>query len=251
MINEKFTKFVPKTDAFNDKVVFITGATDGIGKSLAIESSKLGAKVILGGRNKKKLESVHDEIICLPNASPPTIALLDFETADSEQYSSLANSINDDFKSIDCLIHCAGILGDRSSIEQYNPGLWQKVMHVNLTAPFVLTQALLPYLKISKHPSIIFTSSGVGQVGKAFWGAYCVSKFGTEALSQILCEELRHTAIRVNCVNPGAVKTKMRLAAYPAENRDKLKSPEEILSPYLFLMSNESIGVSGKCLQAQ
>ena len=129
--------------------------------------------------------------------------------------------------------------------------VWQKVLHVNLTAPFVLTQALLPYLKQSKQPSIIFTSSGVGQIGKAFWGAYSVSKFGTEALSQILCEELGHTAARVNCVNPGAVKTKMRLAAYPAENRDRLRKPEEILSPYLYLISDESNGITGKCLHAQ
>lgn len=250
MINEQFTKFEPKVDAFKDKVIFITGATDGIGRSLAIEAAKLGGKVILSGRNKERLESIYDEITALSN-STPTIAQLDFETADSEQYSSLADSIDHNFKSIDCLIHCAGILGDRSSIEQYNPGVWQKVLHVNLTAPFVLTQALLPYLKQSKQPSIIFTSSGVGQIGKAFWGAYSVSKFGTEALSQILCEELGHTAARVNCVNPGAVKTKMRLAAYPAENRDRLRKPEEVLSPYLYLISDESNGITGKCLHAQ
>ena len=181
MINEQFTKFEPKVDAFKDKVIFITGATDGIGRSLAIEAAKLGGKIILSGRNKERLESIYDEITALSN-STPTIAMLDFETADSEQYSSLADSIDHNFKSIDCLIHCAGILGDRSSIEQYNPGVWQKVLHVNLTAPFVLTQALLPYLKQSRQPSIIFTSSGVGQIGKAFWGAYSVSKFGTEAL---------------------------------------------------------------------
>ena len=250
MINEQFTKFEPKVDAFKDKVIFITGATDGIGRSLAIEAAKLGGKVILSGRNKERLESIYDEITALSN-STPTIAQLDFETADSEQYSSLADSIDLNFKSIDCLIHCAGILGDRSSIEQYNPGVWQKVLHVNLTAPFVLTQALLPYLKQSRQPSIIFTSSGVGQIGKAFWGAYSVSKFGTEALSQILCEELGHTAARVNCVNPGAVKTKMRLAAYPAENRDRLREPDEILSPYLYLISDESNGITGKCLHAQ
>ena len=177
--------------------------------------------------------------------------MLDFEIATSENYSSLSESIMDDFDCLDGLIHCAGILGDRSSIEQYDPGLWQKVMHVNLTAPFVLTQALMPNLKLSKQPSIIYTSSGVGQIGKAFWGAYCVSKFGTEALSQILSQELIHTSFRVNCINPGAVKTKMRLAAYPAENRDKLKSPHEIIDSYIYLLDDQSIGVTGKCFDAQ
>ena len=251
MANEKLKNYKYGKDALKNKTIFITGATDGIGRVLAIQSAKLGAKVVIHGRNKKKLEVVYDEIIADPKCHKPVIAILDYETATSDTYSSLSESIMNDFKCIDGLIHCAGILGDRSSIEQYDPGLWQKVIHINLTAPFVLTQALMPSLKLSKHPSVIFTSSGVGQIGKAFWGAYCVSKFGTEALSQILAQELTHTSFRVNCINPGAVKTKMRLAAYPAENRDKLKSPEEILSPYIFLMDDESLGITNKCYDAQ
>ncbi|HJL93251.1 MAG TPA: SDR family NAD(P)-dependent oxidoreductase, partial [Woeseiaceae bacterium] len=166
-------------------------------------------------------------------------------------YSSLTNSILNDFSYLDGLVHCAGILGDRTPIDQYNSEVWQKVMHVNLTAPFVLTQALLPCLKLSNNPSIIFTGSGVGKIGKAFWGAYSVSKFGTEALNQILANETKHTSLRVNCINPGAVRTKMRLAAYPAENRDDLKLPNEILLPYIFLLSDASIGITGESLEAQ
>ena len=94
-------------------------------------------------------------------------------------------------------------------------------MHVNLTATFVLTQMLLPLLKKSEDPSVVFTSSGVGRVGKAFWGAYAVSKFGVEALSQILANEHPHTAARFNCINPGPVRTGMRQAAYPAEDRER------------------------------
>ena len=251
MAYQKIDNYKFSENALKDKNILITGATDGIGRALALQSAKLGARVILHGRNRKKLEAIHDEITINPQSQKPTIAMLDFEIAASESYSSLSESIMDDFDCLDGLIHCAGILGDRSAIEQYDPGLWQKVMHVNLTAPFVLTQALMPNLKSSKHPSIIFTSSGVGQIGKAFWGAYCVSKFGTEALSQILSQELIHTSFRVNSINPGAVKTKMRLAAYPAENRDNLKSPHEIIDPYLFLLEDQSIGITGKCFDAQ
>ena len=251
MANQKIDNYKFSENALKDKNILITGATDGIGRALALQSAKLGARVILHGRNRKKLEAIHDEITINPQSQKPTIAMLDFEIAASESYSSLSESIMDDFDCLDGLIHCAGILGDRSAIEQYDPGLWQKVMHVNLTAPFVLTQALMPNLKLSKRPSIIFTSSGVGQIGKAFWGAYCVSKFGTEALSQILSQELIHTSFRVNCINPGAVKTKMRLAAYPAESRDNLKSPHEIIGPYLFLLEDQSIGITGKCFDAQ
>jgi len=148
-------------------------------------------------------------------------------------------------------VHNAGILGQRLSIEQYDVAEWQRVVHLNLTVPFVLTQALLPLLRHSSDPSIIFTSSGVGRVGKAFWGAYSVSKFGTEALSQILADENRHTPLRVNCINPGPVRTKMRLAAYPAEDRDALKRPEDIMASYVYLLGPDSQGVTGESIDVQ
>ncbi len=124
-------------------------------------------------------------------------------------------------------------------------------MHVNLTVPFVLTQALLPLMRNSDDPSIIFTTSGVGRVGKAFWGAYSVSKFGTESLSQILADENKHTTLKVNCINPGPIRTKMRLAAYPAEDRDKLKTPEEIMATYVYLLGPDSKEITGQSFDVQ
>jgi NAD(P)-dependent dehydrogenase (short-subunit alcohol dehydrogenase family) len=206
---------------------------------------------VLHGRNTKKLESVYDQITKLQDSPRPSIAVLDLATADSDAYSSLVNSIEQEFGRLDGLVHNAGILGQRLSIEQYDVAEWQRVMHVNLTVPFVLTQALLPLLRKSSDPSIIFTSSGVGRVGKAFWGAYSVSKFGTEALSQILANENRHTPLRFNCINPGPVRTKMRLAAYPAEDRDALKRPEDIMASYVYLLGPDSQGVTGESIDVQ
>ena len=185
----------------------VTGASDGIGKVLAVHIAGLGAQVVLHGRNTKKLEDVYDQITNLEDAPRPSIAVLDLATADGDAYSSLVESIDQEFGRLDGLVHNAGILGQRLSIEQYDIADWQQVMHINLTAPFVMTQALLPLLRQSADPSIIFTSSGVGRVGKAFWGAYSVSKFGTEALSQIIADENRHTPLRVNCINPGPIRT--------------------------------------------
>ena len=229
----------------------VTGASDGIGKALAVHIAGLGAQVVLHGRNKKKLEGVYDQITNLPDTPRPSIAVLDLATADSDAYTSLVNSIEQEFGRLDGLVHNAGILGQRLSIEQYDVAEWQRVMHINLTVPFVLTQALLPLLRQSSDPSIIFTSSGVGRVGKAFWGAYSVSKFGTEALSQILANENRHTPLRVNCINPGPVRTKMRLAAYPAEDRDALKRPEDIMASYVYLLGPDSQGVTGESIDVQ
>ena len=238
-------------DILRNRIVLVTGASDGIGEALAVHIAGLGAQVVLHGRNTKKLESVYDQITNLKGAPRPSIAVLDLATADGDAYSSLVNSIEQEFGRLDGLVHNAGILGQRLSLEQYEIADWQRVMHVNLTAPFVLTQALLPMLRESGDPSIIFTSSGVGRVGKAFWGAYSVSKFGTEALSQILADENRHTPLRVNCINPGPTRTKMRLAAYPAEDRDVLKRPEDIMAAYVYLLGPDSQGVTGQSIDAQ
>lgn len=234
-----------------DRIILITGASDGIGKALALHTAGLGAQVILHGRSKAKLERVYDKIDAIDGAPRPSIAVLDLASADAEGYISLARSLDDEFGRLDGLVHNAGILGERYSIEQYDAALWQRVMHVNVTSAFALTQVLLPLLQKSADASVVFTSSGVGRTGKAFWGAYAVSKFATEGLSQVLADEHRQTNMRVNCINPGATRTNMRLAAYPAEDRDKLKRPGEILAAYVYLLGPDSHGVTGKSLDAQ
>ena len=238
-------------DLLADRTVLVTGASDGIGRALALKAAELGARVILHGRNRGKLETVYDEVEALDGAQRPSIAVMDLATADADAYRSLADSIATEFGRLDGLVHNAGILGPRHTIEQYEAAEWQRVLHVNLTAPFALTQVLLPLASAARDPSIVFTSSGVGRQARAFWGAYAVSKFGTEALSQILADEHRHTSLRVNCINPGPVRTAMRLAAYPAEDRDRLKTPEQILPVYLYLLGPDSRGVTGESLDAQ
>ena len=238
-------------DVLHDRIILITGASDGIGKALALEAARLGAQVILHGRNTAKLEKVYDEVIAIDGAARPSIAVLDLASANAESYTTLATSIEDEFGRLDGLVHNAGILGERFTIEQYDAVLWQKVMHVNVTSTFALTQVLLPLLHKSENAAVIFTSSGVGQIGKAFWGAYSVSKFATEGLAQILADEHRQTSMRVNCINPGATRTGMRLAAYPAEDRNLLKTPQEILAPYIFLLGPDSEGVTGQRFDAQ
>jgi NAD(P)-dependent dehydrogenase (short-subunit alcohol dehydrogenase family) len=233
------------------RVILITGASDGIGRALSLCTAGLGAQVILHGRNPKQLESVYDQIDALVDAPRPSIIVMDLATADGDAYLSLADGIDREFGRLDGLVHNAGILGKRTSIEQYEAAEWQRVMHVNLTAAFALTQVLLPSLHLSDDPSVVFTSSGVGRKGRAFWGAYSVSKFGTEALSQILADEHRHTPLRSNCVNPGATRTGMRLQAYPAEDRELLKTPDQVLAPYVYLLGPDSQGVTAQSLDSQ
>lgn len=238
-------------DILQDRIILITGATDGIGRALALHAAGLGAQIILHGRDVAKLEKVYDEIEAIGGAPRPSIAVLDLASANSESYNSLAESLDAEFGRLDGLVHNASILGERFSIEQYDAVMWQKVLHVNLTSVFAMTQVLLPLLQEAEDPRVIFTSSGVGRTGKAFWGAYAASKFATEGLSQVLADEHRHGKLRSNCINPGATRTKMRLSAYPAEDRDSLKGPEEILAPYVFLLGPDSKGITGESFDAQ
>ena len=239
------------SDVLRERIILITGASDGIGRALALQAARLGAQVVLHGRSISKLEKVYDEIEALDGALRPSIAVMDLTSANANSYQTLASSLTDEFGRLDGLVHNASILGERYSIEQYDAVLWQQVMHVNVTAAFALTQVCLPMLRASADASVIFTSSGVGRIGKAFWGAYAVSKFATEGLSQVLANEHRHENIRVNCINPGATRTKMRLEAYPAEDRDRLRRPQDILATYIYLLGSDSSGVTGESFDAQ
>jgi NAD(P)-dependent dehydrogenase (short-subunit alcohol dehydrogenase family) len=125
-------------------------------------------------------------------------------------------------------------------------------MKVNVDAGFLLTKHTLPLLEAAPGASVIFTSSGVGRTGRAYWGAYAVSKFATEGLMQVLASELENTSqIRVNSLNPGATNTAMRRTAYPGETPTDNPDPADIMSAYLYLMGPDSVGETGRAFNAQ
>jgi NAD(P)-dependent dehydrogenase (short-subunit alcohol dehydrogenase family) len=243
--------YQPGPGSHSGRVILVTGAGDGIGRAVSLALAAQGATVALLGRTQRKLEAVYDEIVA---AGHPTPALLPFnlETAAAETYEALFNALDAEFGRLDGLAHVAGILGTRSPIEHYDVPTWCKVMHVNLTAAFILTRTLLPLLKRSADASVVFTSCGVGRQGQAYWGAYAVSKFGTEGLMQVLASEVAGTTqVRSNSVNPGPVKTYMRLQAYPAEDRTRLPEPAAVVAPYLFLLGPDSVGVNAQAFDCQ
>jgi NAD(P)-dependent dehydrogenase (short-subunit alcohol dehydrogenase family) len=244
-------EYQPPAGSHAGRVVLVTGAGDGIGRAVALALAAQGATVALLGKTQRKLETVYDQIIA---AGHPKPALLPFnlETATAVEYDSLHGVLASEFGRLDGLAHIAGILGNRSPLEHFDVPTWCRVLHVNLTAAFILTQATLPLLKQSEDASVVFTSSGVGRRGKAYWGAYAVSKFGTEGLMQVLASEMEGTTtVRSNSVNPGPVRTYMRLQAYPAEDRSRLREPSSIVAPYLFLLGPESRGINGQAFDCQ
>ncbi len=149
-------------------------------------------------------------------------------------------------------MHAAGLLGDRTPLEQYDVPTWCKVLHVNLTAPFILTQVLLPDLRKSTDASVIFVSSGVVRNQRPFWGAYAVAKTGLESVRSMLSQELEgEPGIRVNSINPGRMRTPMRSAAYPAEDPNTVPTPASVTGPFLYLLSAQGRGIDGEYWEAQ
>jgi len=233
------------------RIILVTGAGDGIGRAAAKTYAAHGATVVLLGRTLEKLESLYDEIEAA-GYPQPAIVPLNLESATEHEYMELANTLEQEFGRLDGLLNNAGSLGVRTAIETYDPTIWTQVMQVNVNASFMLTQALLPLLQESDDASIVFTSSGVGRKGRAYWGAYAASKFATEGLMQVLADELENTSpIRVNCINPGATRTQMRVTAYPGEPPQTNPAPEEIMPVYLYLMGEDSKEVNGQSLNAQ
>ena len=243
-------RYGPPTDLLQGRVVLVTGAGDGIGRTAALTYARHGADVVLLGRTRSKLESVFDAISA-ETATKPVIVPVDLATLDEAAAENLAEAIREDYGRLDGVLHNASILGPRVPVAHYPAETWAEVMQVNAMAPVLLTRALLPLLEGAPDASIIFTSSGVGRVGRAYWGAYAVSKFATEGLSQTLADELANTSpVRVNTINPGGTRTAMRAAAYPAEDPMGLPTPEAHMDLYLYLMGPDSVGVTGRSIDA-
>ena len=238
-------------NSLNDRIIMVTGAGSGIGKTAAVTYAAAGATVILAGRTVEKLELVYDQII-QAGGKEPLIYPVDFEGATEDDFNELANQIDQQFGRLDGLLLNAGILGQRTPLSKYRQDVWDKVLKVNVSSQHLLTKALMPILEASENASVIFTTSGVGRVGRAFWGAYAASKFAIEGMAQVWAAENEGlNSVRINCINPGATSTQMRATAFPAENPESIASPADIMPAYLYLMGPDSKGINGQSIDAQ
>lgn len=236
-----------KQNELNSKVILVTGANKGFGLAISMDLAKAGATVIMLGRDLSSLEYAYDAVVDA-GYKEPILYPLDLEGASPENYQELQDNIIEKFNRLDGLIHNAAILGTQMPIDQYDIKLWYSTLQINLSAPFMLTQFLIPALKKSDDARILFLSSSVGRKARAYWGAYSVSKFGLEGLAMTLSEELEKTKIKVNTINPGKMRTEMRRTAYPAEDTLTLPKPEEKSSVIVYLLSKEAERINGEQL---
>ena len=227
------------------KVAVITGASKGLGKALALAYAKEGARVIINARSKGSIHPVAEEVEALGSE----VLALAADVSKSADVERLVDAATQRFGKIDVLVNNAGLLGPRVAIEEYPEDEWRRVIDANLTGPFLITKAAIP--RMLEGASIVNVVSGVSVEGRAGWGAYSVSKFGVEGLTQILAAELEERGIRANAVDPGGMRTEMRAAAYPEEDPMTRITPEENTDVFLYLASDESKGVTGQRFKAQ
>ncbi|WP_158969032.1 YciK family oxidoreductase [Paraglaciecola sp. L3A3] len=242
--------YLPKEHYLDKKITLITGAGDGIGKQVALEYAKYGATVILLGKTVKKLEKVYDQIIAA-GGNEPAIVPLDLKGATAQHYKDMASTIVDQFGHLDGLVHNASFVGHLGPFSQVSEADWHAVFQVNIHSQFLMTQALLPVLKKANQASVVFTTSSLGLKGKAYWGPYSISKFATQGMMQVLADEYENSNIRFNCINPGPTRTNMRTVAFPGEDASKLKTPAEVMTPYIYLMDNFTSKDNGQTFHAQ
>ncbi|MBT8420547.1 MAG: YciK family oxidoreductase [Gammaproteobacteria bacterium] len=237
--------YVAAKDLLAARVILVTGAGTDLGGMAARAFASHGATVVLLDHDVPAIEIVYDDIV-QAGAPEPAIYPMNLMGATPTDYEELAERIGDEFDRLDGLLHARIELGVPSPIEHYDIVQWARVIQVNLHAPFLLTRACLPLLKRAEDASVIFTSADVGRRGRAYWGAYGVSSFAIEGLIQILADELEtRSGLRVNGIDPSAVRTRLRAAAYPAEDPMTLPHPEEIMPAYLFLMGKDSQSLNG------
>jgi NAD(P)-dependent dehydrogenase (short-subunit alcohol dehydrogenase family) len=227
------------------KVAMITGASQGLGRAIALAFAREGTRVVINSRSEETIRPVAEEAESL-GAEVLALAADVSRSADGER---LVSAAAERYGRIDVLVNNAGVLGPRVPIEEYPEGEWRQVIDANLTGPFLVTKAAIPHMP--EGASIINVVSGVSVEGRAGWGAYSVSKFGVEGLTQILAAELEERGIRANAVDPGGMRTGMRAAAYPEEDPLTRIAPEENTDIFLYLASDESRGVTGQRFKAQ
>jgi NAD(P)-dependent dehydrogenase (short-subunit alcohol dehydrogenase family) len=238
----------PSPDLLAGRIVLVTGATEGVGYAVAAACAEHGATVILSDRDEGALGPAYDLVDAAGDAEP-AILPLDLERAGEQGFVAAAEVIGRSFGRLDGLAHCAAYAPFLSRIDDYDANEWERVLRINLTAPFMLTQACLPLLRASQDASVVFTADRVGRRGLAYWGAFAAAKFGIEGLMQTLAEETATSGrVRVNSLDPGIVRTGLRARLYPGEDPHDLPPPESAAPRFLYLLGPDSRGVTGQAL---
>lgn len=232
-------------------MILVTGAGQGLGEVAALEYARLGATVVLLGRNEKKLGKVYDAIEAAGGAQPAAIPV-DLAKMNDQDCVNLANLLWKEFDRLDGVLHCANGFNHLSPLINQKLEEWVEMFRANVAAPYAITRAVLPMLKRADDASVVFVGEQHALEPKAFWGGFAVSKAGQLALAQIAADEWdKEENLRVNTLIPGPIRSPFRLKTHPGEVRESLPAPEALLPALTWLMGSDSRGQTGHCYQWQ
>ena len=243
--------YLPRPDLLADRVILVTGASSGLGRTASLAYARHGATVALLGRDEAKLEAVYDEIVAAGGPEPAMFPY-DLATADDRSLDTLAGTLAHHLKRLDGLLHSAHRFYSLTPLALQTIEQWQTMMRVNLIAPFALTRACLPLLRHSPDASVVFTGETHGHQPSAYWGGYAVSKSGLETLTRIWADEISSEEnLRINTLIPGQVATTLRSRTHPGLAPETVASPDDLMPWYLYLMGADSRAVRGQIVECQ
>ena len=219
------------------RIALVTGASRGIGAAVAKRFAAEGAHVVALARTVGGLEELDDAI----RAAGGTATLLPLDLRKFDGIDQMGAALYQRFGRLDVLVGNAAVLGSLSPMGHFEPKVWTEVMEVNLTANWRLIRALDPLLRLSEAGRVIFTTCAAGREATPYWGAYAASKAALESMAKIYAGEMTKTNVRVNLIDPGTVRTKLRAQGFPGEDRSKLRSPEEVTEPFVALAMAECV----------
>lgn len=234
-------------DMLAGRVILVTGAYGGLGSAIAHAAARAGATVVITGRRKRQLEQLYDAMVAeeLPE---PVIHPLNLEAATPNDYQAIADGLERDFGRLDGIVHAAASFDGLTPIAMHKPDEWLRALHVNVSAPFALTQACMPLLAAAPDSAVVFVLDNPELVCKAHWGAYGVSKAALERFVEILHQETEATPLRAHALLPAPMRTALRRQAYFGEDTSKLPLPDVTAAAAVYLLGPQGAGARGTLL---
>ena len=237
------------TTALHGRVILISGAGGGLGSVAAKSCAAAGACIVLLDKSVSQLEKLYDEIMGLGHTRP-ALYPLDLEKATEADSAELAEIIHNQFGVLHGLLHSAADVGVLGPLADIKAGLWDRLLRINLSAAYGLTQAVLPLLQIAGDASLVFTSNSSARLGKAYWGAYGVAALALEGMARMWADELASAGrVRVNIFVPGPVNSPVRRKTHPGEAPGQNPSPASLAERYVYLLGPDSQGVNGQIIE--
>ncbi|SFS05587.1 NAD(P)-dependent dehydrogenase, short-chain alcohol dehydrogenase family [Dyella sp. OK004] len=239
--------WVPAEGSLSGRVVLVTGAYGGLGSAVARAASRAGATVVITGKRKRQLEQLYDAMVAeqLPE---PVIHPLDMEIATPNDYLNMAEGLERDFGRLDGIVHAAVSFNGLVPLAMHKPDDWLRALHVNVSAPFALTQACMPLLTQAADSSVVFVLDDPERVSKAHWGGYGVSKAALERFAEILHQETESSPLRVHALLPAPMRTALRREAYFGEDTSKQPLPDATAEAAVYLLGPQAVAARGTAL---